>query len=62
MKAINKNRKDVKIVNFRVDKDLFLEMELIREKLGINWSFSLRDFIQEKINELKPTIKQKNKV
>ena len=61
MKTINKNRVNAKIVNFRVNDDLFTDMELVREKLGVNWSFAIRDFIQEKVYELKPTAQAKIK-
>lgn len=57
----NQNRTNAKIVNFRVNDDLFADMELVREKLGVNWSFALRDFIQEKVSELKPTAQAKLK-
>ena len=55
------NRTNAKIVNFRVNDDLFLDMELVREKLGVNWSFALRDFIQDKVAELKPQAQEKMK-
>lgn len=55
------NRTNAKIVNFRVNDDLFSDMELVREKLGVNWSFALRDFIQDKVHELKPTAQAKPK-
>ncbi|WP_428147027.1 hypothetical protein [Delftia acidovorans] len=57
----NQNRTNAKIVNFRVNDDLFADMELVRERLGVNWSFALRDFIQEKVSELKPTAQAKLK-
>lgn len=57
----NQNRTNAKIVNFRVNDELFADMELVREKLGVNWSFALRDFIQEKVSELKPTAQAKLK-
>ena len=55
------NRTNAKIVNFRVNDDLFVDMELVREKLGVNWSFALRDFIQNKAAELKPQAQAKLK-
>lgn len=61
MKENNNNRTNAKIVNFRVNDDLFLDMELVRENLGVNWSFALRDFIQEKVSELKPHAQAKLK-
>ena len=55
------NRTNAKIVNFRVNDDLFVDMELVREKLGVNWSFALRDFIKNKVAELKPQAQAKMK-
>ena len=61
MKNINNNKAISRLVNFRIQDDLFSDMELIREKLGINWSFAIRDFINDKVSELKPTAQSKIK-
>lgn len=61
MKNIKESRTNAKIVNFRVNDDLFADMELVRETLGVNWSFALRDFIQDKVKDLKPTAQAKMK-
>lgn len=46
-----------KNINFRINEDLFVEMDELRSK-GLNWSAVLRDFIRETIaknNSKKPT-------
>lgn len=45
----NKN----KTFQLRMDKGLNDEMEFFREKLDINWSLDIRNFVKEKVAELK---------
>ena len=44
-----------------MDDALFVELEKIRETLGVNWSFQVRDFLQDKVAELKPQAQAKVK-
>ena len=53
------NQIKTKQIICRMDDDLFSELEILRDQLGINWSFQVRKFLQDKIVELKPTIKMK---
>ena len=56
--VIPKNQRGYSWTSKEID-DLFVDMELVREKLGVNWSFALRDFIQDKVAELKPQAQAK---
>ncbi|HEX8980260.1 MAG TPA: hypothetical protein VF811_11180 [Parasulfuritortus sp.] len=42
-----------KQVIFRVDEQCFSDLEQIREQYGVNWSFVLRQFINEQIRGYK---------
>lgn len=53
------DKQSKKIFNVRIDDDLFNDMDYVREQLGINWSFTARELIQEKVNELKILADQK---
>jgi hypothetical protein len=60
MNKEQRKSKDRQII-CRMDDDLFLDLELIRESLGVNWSFQVRQFLQDKVDELKPTMRVKTK-
>lgn len=53
MNTKSENRKNTKGISFRVKDELFTEMEMMREQLGVNWSFQLRNFLQSKVEQLK---------
>ena len=56
-----KTKERCKQINIRMDDALFVELEKIRETLGVNWSFQVRDFLQDKVAELKPQAQAKMK-
>lgn len=60
MNSNEKSQKKKQII-CRMNDELFSELETIRETLGVNWSFQVRDFLQEKVSELKPHAQAKLK-
>ncbi|MFZ6755564.1 hypothetical protein ACO0KY_19625 [Undibacterium sp. Dicai25W] len=61
-KETNTNTNKTKQIICRMDDELFAELEIIREQLGVNWSFQVRHFLKNKVDELKSSNKPKIKI
>jgi hypothetical protein len=51
--STNNDKQKTKQIICRMNNELFLELDYLREQLGVNWSFQVRQFLQYKVEQLK---------